>query len=528
MILRPYQAQAIEGVYERIREGYSAPLIALPTGTGKSLCVAGLIHRTCTEYPKTRHLILTHTKEIITQNEKAIRRLWPSCPVGVYSAGLNRRDTLHPIIVGGCASVRNCVATFGKRDFLIIDECHLLSPTAETTYQKIIKNMREINPNMIVVGLTATPYRRGIGSLLNGGIFDSMACDLTTPTAWRRFIADGYLVPLHAKRTEAAIDVSGVSISNGDFAEGALQEASDKDELNKSIAREIAVAMRTRKKALVFCAGIEHAEHMAAQLNAVGVKSRALHSKLTTAERDDALSAFRAGRLSAITNNNVLTTGFDDPEIDLIGMARATVSVGLWVQMLGRGTRPSPGKEDCVVLDFAGNRPRLGPVDDPNIPKPKDAKKSGEIPCKICDSCGCYAHISARVCEACGAPFPIATQLKQRAGTEEIMSGGAPVIETFTVNNVTYVRHTKRVDGSVSVRVTYMCGYKHFSEWLNFEGKRRHFAHEFWRQRVGDNPPETNDEALAILSSGDVARKPLRIAVWTNKQYPEILRCEFN
>jgi len=524
--MRYYQIEAIQATIDAVCNGAKAPLIAMPTGLGKSYVLAGLIQRICVESPHTRHMVLSHTKEILIQDAKALRTVWPQAPMGIFSSGLNRRDVLHPVLVAGCASVRNCVEQFGFRDVIYIDECHMLSPTAETTYQKIIAKLRERNPNLIVVGLTATPYRRGIGSLLNGGIFDSMAIDLTDAKSWARFIAEGHLVPLHAKRTDASIDVSGVKISNGDFAEGALQAASDKDQLNESIAKEIAIAMRSRKAALVFCAGVEHAEHMAERLNAVGVKSRAVHSKMPTGDRDAIITAFKCGGLDCVTNNNVLTTGFDYPAIDLIGMARATVSVGLWVQMLGRGTRPAPGKSDCVVLDFAGNRPRLGPVDAPHIPNPKKGEKTGEIPCKICDSCGCYAHISARVCEACGEPFPIQTKLKHRPGSEAIMSGEAPIIETFNVSRVTYARHARKIDGAISVRVTYMCGYRHFSTWINFDAKKtKHFAHNFWKQFVGDDIPETNDDALTLLSSG-VAVTPKKVRVWVNKQFPEVMGYE--
>ncbi len=526
ILLRDYQTAAVQGVYDRILEGHNAPLIAAPTGVGKSLMLAGLIQRTCREYPKTRHLVLTHVKELIIQDVKALQTLWPNAPMGIYSAALRRRDSLQPIILAGNASIRNRADIFGHRDFAIIDEVHMLSPTAETTYQKIIGKLREINPNLIVVGLTATPYRRGIGSLLNGGILDSMAIDLTTPEWWKWFIANGYLTPLHAKCPTAKIDVSGVAISNGDYAEGQLQAASDQAGLNEAIAREIAIAARTRKAALVFCAGVEHSEHMAQALTAAGVPTQAVHSKLTDEERDARIAAFKSGRIKALTNNNVLTAGFDHPPIDLIGMCRATVSEGLWVQMLGRGTRPAPGKNDALVLDFVGNRPRLGPVDAPYVPDPKKKGPTGELPVKVCDNCGCYAHISARVCEACEVPFPIATKLKQRPGTDEIMSEGTPIIETFPVSRVTYARHSRKVDGAVSVRVDYACGARLFSEWINFD-KNSHKAHEFWRQRVGDGIPSTNDEALSELSKG-VAMTPKRLAVWTNRKYPEIVRCEFN
>lgn len=522
--LRDYQPEAVQSVYDAIIAGFKAPIIAMPTGTGKSFTLAHGIYRTCSEYPQTRHMVLAHVKELVEQDYNAIRKLWPFAPVGIYSAGLNERDTMQPIIVGGSASVRNCVEKFGYRDFLWIDEAHMLSPTAETTYQKIIAKLREVNPGLIVVGLTATPYRRGIGCLTNGGIFDTVAIDLTTAECWKRFIAEGFLCPIYPKRTSAQIDVSSVSIVNGDYADGQLQAASDKLELNESIAREIALAAREgeRRATLVFCSGIDHAEHMAECLREEGMRARAVHSRMPSSERDAILAAFKSGLLHAVTNNGVLTTGFDHPPIDLIGMARATVSVGLWVQMLGRGTRPAPGKRDCVVLDFAGNRPRLGPIDAPYVPDPKKKEKTGELPVKVCDNCGCYAHISARVCEACGEPFPIQTKLKREAGTAAIMSTDVPVIESFNVNRVTYVRHERKLDGAMSVRVTYMCGAKHYSTWINFEtSKGKHFAHEWWRQFVGDDMPESNEDALKMLSKG-VAVTPKRVRVWTNRQFPEI------
>lgn len=522
--LRDYQLEATQAVYDAIIAGFKAPIIAMPTGTGKSLTLAHGIHRTCSEYPQTRHMVLAHVKELVEQDYKAIRKLWRAAPVGIYSAGLNERDTMQPIIVGGSASVRNCVEKFGYRDFLWIDEAHMLSPTAETTYQKIVTKLREVNPGLIVVGLTATPYRRGIGCLTNGGIFDTVAIDLTTAECWKRFIAEGFLCPIYPKRTSAQIDVSSVSIVNGDYADGQLQAASDKLELNESIAREIALAAREgeRRATLVFCSGIDHAEHMAEQLQANGMRARAVHSRMASGERDSVIRAFKSGNLDAVTNNGVLTTGFDYPQIDLIGMARATVSVGLWVQMLGRGTRPAPGKRDCVVLDFAGNRPRLGPIDAPYVPNPKKGEKTGELPVKVCDNCGCYAHISARVCEACGELFPIQTKLKPEAGTAAIMSSEAPIIETFNVTRVVYVSHARKIDGAESIRIGYMCGPRIFNKWINFENtKSKHFAHEWWRQFVGGDMPTNKEEALKMLSKG-VAVTPKRVRVWTNKQYPEI------
>ena len=397
---RWYQENAVVSLFQFFQEKTGNPVIALPTGTGKSLVIGMFLQRAFYYYPNTRAIMLTHVKELIKQDVDAIETIWPGAPVGIFSSGLKRTDINFPIIYGGVASVNKCVAAFGWRDLVIIDECHLLSPEAATMYQKIIAELRQINPNLKVIGFSATPWRHGVGYITEGGIFTDICYDLTTIEGFARLIAEGYLVPLFPKKTMTKIDVSNVGVTHGEFVQSQLQKAVDKDEITYHALQELVSYGHNRYSWLVFASGIEHAEHVAAALSYFNIPATAIHSKIPDSERDRRIAAFKSGQIRCVVNNNVLTTGFDHPPIDLIGMLRPTMSTALWVQMLGRGTRPSPAtyKANCLVLDFAGNTARLGPINDPRIPK-KKGPGTGDAPIKICPVCEGYNHPRAVFCE---------------------------------------------------------------------------------------------------------------------------------
>jgi DNA repair protein RadD len=219
-------------------------------------------------------------------------------------------------------------------------------------------------------------------------MFDHIVFDGSSVEYFNWFISEGYLMPLIPKRTKMQLDVSGVGKRGGEYISSELQAAVNKAEANQLALNEALAVAGDRKKWLVFCAGVEHAEDFAELLNQNGVKACAVHSKMGGKERDQAIADFKSGKIMALTNNNVLTTGFDCPDIDLIIMLRPTGSPVLWVQMLGRGTRPvyAPGfdlsdreqrlaaiaasdKQNCLVLDFSGNSRRLGPINDPAVPR---------------------------------------------------------------------------------------------------------------------------------------------------------------
>jgi DNA repair protein RadD len=222
----------------------------------------------------------------------------------------------------------------------------------------------------------------------------------------------------------------------------------------------------------------------------------------------------------------VLTTGFNAPAVDLIAMLRPTKSTNLYVQMAGRGTRLAPGKENCLVLDFAGNVARHGPID---LVKPKDKVKSeadGEAPTKVCPECQAINTLSARVCIDCGSEFapPEAAKLEATATTRPILSTGQPV--WVDVGTVSYHRHEKP-GKPPSLRVDYHCGLVRHHEWVCLEhgGYAGSKATQWWSRRAGgDRPPVTVDDALRRAAQ---LRQPLQIALRPNGRFTEVVNARF-
>ena len=511
----------------------------MPTGTGKSLVIGGFLESIYRQFPLQKVLVLTHVKELIEQNCEKLLALWPTAPAGVFSAGLKRKDIYDRIIFAGIASIAKHADKFGCVHLVIIDEAHLVSPSEETMYHKFLSALRIVNPYIKVIGLTATPWRLGQGKITEDGIFTDVCFDITSISAFNRLIQEGYLSPLIPRKTELLLDVSGVHKVGGEFKANELQFAVDKDTITYAALTETMQLGADRNHWLIFASGVEHANNIASMLCTLGVECRAVHSKMSSGERDQVIADFKAGRIRAVVNNNVLTTGFDFPAIDLIVMLRPTSSTVLWVQMLGRGTRPYEGKNNCLVLDFAGNTARLGPINDPVIPR-KKGEKVGEAPIRICDACQMYNHASARFCggqpfptaEGCGNPFTFTTKLKKIASTNELIKSDLPVVEELHVDSVTYALHSK-AGKPPSLRVSYYCGLRKFNEFVHFElpgwGERK--SKEWWFSRLPKDVAPTVTPvttATALEWAPKALKVPTRVRVWTNKPYPEIMAVSFN
>lgn len=546
MKLRDYQDAAVDSIFQYFAQGGQGnPIVALPTGTGKSVVIGAFIRRAMETYPGTRVMKLTHVKELIEQNLEKLLAIWPTAPAGVYSSGLGRKDIGYPIVFGGVGTVaRGTPDLFGRIDLLLIDECHLVSPKESTMYQQVIRGLKEINPHLKVIGFTATHYRLGHGMLTEeGGMFTDVCFDMTRLEAFNWLLAEGYLARLVPKPTSIQLDISDVHIHGGEYKQNELQAAVDKGEITYAAIQEMLAYGHDRQHWLIFASGIEHAVHVADMLDSLGISATYVHSKMPDAQRDANILGFKQGRYRAMVNNGILTTGFDFPGIDLIGMLRPTQSPSLWVQMLGRGTRPvyapgfdlgttegrltaisQGGKLNCLVLDFAGNTKRLGPINDPVLPR-KKGKGGGVAPVRLCEACGTYNHASVRFCSECGAEFPREVKIKQHAGTDELISDGAPKTEVFKVDRVIYNEHRK--DGRPpTIQVSYFCGLRMFKEWvcLEHEGYAGKKARDWWRERALDEPPVTTAEALTSL---DVLRTPTHIRVWLKPKYDEVLAYDY-
>jgi DNA repair protein RadD len=451
-VLRDYQQRTIDQLYAWFEAGNEGnPCLVLPTGSGKSHIVAALCKDALQNWPETRVLMLTHVGELITQNSEKMRLHWPGAPMGIYSASVGRRDLGEPITFAGIQSVRSKAYQLGHIDICIIDECHVVSHKDEGGYRSLLDELKAINPNLRVIGLTATPYRLGHGLITDKpALFDA----LLEPVSIEELIHKGFLSTLRSKVTKAKLDTAGVHKRGGEFIESELQAAVDTDENNAKVVREIIELAGERRAWLVFCAGVDHAQRVAAVMRANGIAADCVTGETPKTQREQMLSDFKAGKLRALTNANVLTTGFDYPDIDLIAMLRPTMSPGLYVQMAGRGMRVKSQTDHCLVLDFAGVVATHGPITAVRPPK-KGGDGNGEAPVKVCDNCGELCAISVAICPACQHPFPEPERAKLQLRDDDIM--GLEGTE-FEVRSWTWRRHTSKTSGKEMLACTYYGG----------------------------------------------------------------------
>jgi DNA repair protein RadD len=529
LVPRPYQIEAENAIWQYFQAGKEGnPLVALPTATGKSLVIAWFVQHALQAFPGTRILVLTHVKELIEQNSRKLVEIWPDAPYGIHSAGLKRRETALPVIYGGIATVKNSLDALGRFDLLIVDEAHLMSGKDDSMYGTVIEKLKVLNPSLRVIGFTATPYRTGQGMLTESGLFTDIVSDWTSMKRFNELIDQGYMCMLIPKRTQTQFDLSKIPLQNGDYKLSELEERIDHRDINYQACAESAYCGKDRNCWLVFASGIKHAEHIAEMLTYFGINSKTLHSKMESKERDERIAAFKSGNLRCIVTNNILTTGFDHPPIDLIVMMRPTMSTGLWVQMLGRGMRPSPEtmKTDTLCLDFAGNTARLGPINDPVIPRKRGSNGSaGVAPIRICDQCGTYNHASASVCYVCGAEFPRQIHIQATAGTEELVRTDLPLVQQFRVDRALYSGF--QANGYNILKINYQCGIRDFSEIVCLEhpGRAGGRAVQWWKLRMGSEAaPPTVAEALKWCSHLAV---PVSIWVDVNRKYPRVCKVEF-
>lgn len=452
---RDYQRRALDLTYEWFAEHDTGnPCVVMPTGSGKSLVISMFAMDALTNWPETRILVLAHVKELLIQNAEKLATIWPSAPFGMCSASIGQRNFHEPITFAGIQTIWKHAGRVGHVDIVIVDEAHSISHTATGQYRTFLAELQAINPALRVVGFTATPYRLGHGMIHEGE--DALFCDLIEPVSIADLIEAGHLAPLRSKLTDQAIDVSGVAKRGGEFVAGDLERAVDKSELTSAIVAETLRRAEHCRHMLFFCTGVDHAEHMADELRANGVAAECVHGGTPAGARAQYIDGLRTGRLRALTNANVLTTGTDIPAIDCVVFARPTLSPGLYVQMAGRGMRIKQHADHCLVLDFAGNVARHGPITSV-IPPSRRRKGEGDAPTKSCPECSEIMGASARQCPACGFVFPVDPKPPEpiRLHNDDIM-GIAP--SEMRVTGWRWRKHVSRTSGKPMLAVTYYGG----------------------------------------------------------------------
>lgn len=514
MPLRAYQSEAIEATLNYFKKGNKGhPLVVLPTGSGKTHVLGGLCQEIHKRWPTVEVLIVSHVQEILKQDYDALASYIPPRKLGLYSAGLGRRDVCQ-FTVASIQSIYKHHETFKNHRVIIVDEAHLIPPSGEGRYRTFFDNMK--NPR--VIGLTATPFRLGLG-MLTDGMFDKVVYEKDLV----ELIDAGFLCPLTSKETEQQMDVRGVKKTGGDYNNKQLSNKLDKNAITQEIVNELLQHKEIRKQWLIFAIDIEHAEHITKTLMENGIVSACVHSKMDI-PRGDIINLYKANGFQALVSVETLTTGFDAPNVDLIALCRPTTSPVLYIQMVGRGLRISPNKKNCLVLDFAGNMKRLGPINDVTIPVPGVLKGTGKARTRTCPECKEINYLAARVCISCGYVFPRESHLDTHSGGGEII-GSREVIKELLVSSVRYVKHEKP-HSPPSLRIDYRCGFITYKKWvpLKHSGWPGHKAKHWWKYNVGSPIPTTIDEAISRMKQTD---PPISIVVDISGKYTEVKKCNY-
>ncbi|ELB2256866.1 DEAD/DEAH box helicase [Vibrio parahaemolyticus] len=511
--LRPYQADSVKAVIHYFRKHSTPAVIVLPTGAGKSLVIAELAR-----LAKGHVLVLAHVKELVEQNHAKYEGY--GLKGAIFSAGLGRKETDQQVVFASVQSVvRNLDSFKNQFSLLVIDECHRVPDDKNSSYQKVITHLRELNPGIKVLGLTATPYRLGMGWIYQyhtrGQVRTEESrffrdCIFELPI--RYLLDENFLTP--ARMMDAPVlsyDFSQLKPANtGRYKEAEMDMVIDKAKrATPQIVEQIIQYARERKGVMIFAATVRHAQEIHGLLPEG--ETAIVIGDTPTPERDAIIQAFKNLEIKYLVNVSVLTTGFDAPHVDLIAILRPTESVSLYQQIVGRGLRLSEGKNECLVLDYAGNsydlyQPEVGD------PKPDSTSEIITIPCPACgfnnnfwgklDSNGfllehfgrrcqgyfededtgerehCGYRFRAKYCGECGADNDIAARICHECDAT-LVDPDKKLKEALNLKDALIFECTemdlsvfKSNDGKSQLKVTY--------SGEPYQGEGHALVHEFW------------------------------------------------
>lgn len=343
--LRGYQDEAIDESIAEYGKGITRQLIALPTGTGKTILFAALAHKL--DRPT---IIIAHRDELIQQARDKLLMFWPDADVGIVKADVNEIE--HQIVIASIQTISRPrrLGQLQGRDFrlMVIDEAH---HAVSGSYIDVIKGLGFMNddPDKLLVGVTATPWR------LDGQGLDNVFQKIVFQRSLSTMIRAGCLTDLKAIRVKTETNLVGVHTRMGDFAPGELESVVNTGARNRIIVASFKQYAKDRRAA-AFCAGVAHAKDLAKAFKDAGFRAGVVYGDMKQEDRETVLHAYKQGDIQVLTNCEILTEGWDDEQTDCLLMCRPTKSKGLYTQMVGRGTRLFPGKENCLVLEFTDNR----------------------------------------------------------------------------------------------------------------------------------------------------------------------------
>ena len=520
MKLRYYQQEAIDETLKWLDTQHTHPLIVLPTGSGKTIVFATIIKQLFEKNPDCRVLILAHRQELIGQARDKLLSVWPHAPCGILAAGLKEFDVESNIVIAS----RDTLATpkrlenAGEFDYIIVDEAHHVGLEKASRYQKIFNNFQTnqyLQPK--IFGVTATPYRMGQGFIygLEDEFFGGVSYQIGIP----QLIKDGYLCRLSAFKVsdDAIIDASTarVKFKGGDYRESDLEKLAMEDQTMLAVIADWIdkAYSKGRLSTVFFCVTVAHANKMCMLLKNAGVEAAVITADTPSKERAEILEKFEDGVINALCNVAVLTEGWDAPRTDCIALLRPTKSLGLYVQICGRGMRTWGDKKDCLLLDYGENIDRHGCIDKAS---PSTKPDDDEPKIWICDAVTSAGHPCLFVndwidkkCIECGADKPkmgyAPPRKEPEVATSRIAAQGS-VLSDEMRGSFKEVEKIKEVEFARA----FIKKSKKGNEYLNVEFK---LVDEFWPQSmpfmIGMNGP-----------AGIMARKKWKACAVNGTQVP--------
>ena len=334
--LRPYQEEAVDTIL-KLNKGERV-IVTLPTAAGKTIILSNVVNRL-----DCRVMIVVPSSELRTQTIEKLLNTNPNLDVGSVQASIDEVDS--KIVVCTRQSLSHKKSTriqrmleYGEFGIVIIDEVH-------NGVLQIKKILDQLNKDIIITGLTATPYNPLIST-----IFQRVAYRKSTLS----MIAEKFLCEPRAIEIQTKIDISDVKIVGGEFNQKELEEKINTTSRNNLIVRAYKEFANDRKATIIFSTGIEHAKAIVEEFNKNGIICKSVYSDMDDKEetRFKIIDDFKNGILPVIVNINILTTGFDSPNVDCIIMASPTKSKIKFQQCIGRGLRLYEGKKDCLIIDM--------------------------------------------------------------------------------------------------------------------------------------------------------------------------------
>lgn len=383
--LRPYQQDSVSATIHYFRKSCAPAVLALSTGAGKSLIIAELAR-----LAKGRVLVLAHVKELVEQNHSKYESY--DLKAAIFSAGLGRKENGRQVVFASVQSIVNSLSQFSEQfSLLVIDECHRVPEDENSSYQKVISHLKKANPNLKILGLTATPYRLGLGWIYQyhtrGQVRSEQKrffrdCIFDLPI---RFLLDEkYLTqPKVLDMAVMGYDFSHLSPSSmGHYQVAELEKVVEKSaRATPGIIKKVIDSAKDRLGVMIFASTVNHAREIMGYL--ANESAALVIGETPLDERERIIHAFKAQQIKYLVNVSVLTTGFDAPHVDLIAILRPTESISLYQQIVGRGLRLYAGKKDCLVMEFAGNCYDLYQAE-VGSPKPDSDSEIVTIPCPAC------------------------------------------------------------------------------------------------------------------------------------------------